>query len=119
LPAVIIGRLELSEDNPPTIIVDQVQSMDASARQNEFMLLRPPQEEDVSTLYDSILSLLSTNPGDTDVAIETKTDDGLIVRIQANNALRVKRSNELEAALKKIGCAVSFEKEKQVSKGFR
>ena len=119
LPAVIMGRLELSEDNPPTIIVDQVQSMDASARQNEFMVLRPPREEDLSTLYDSILSLLSTNPGDTEVAIETKTDNGLVVRIQANNALRVKRSNELEEALKKIGCAISFEKEPQMSRNGR
>jgi DNA polymerase-3 subunit alpha len=119
LPAIIMGRLELSEDNPPTIIVDQVQSIDASARQNEFMVLRPPQEEDISTLYDSILSVLSTNPGDTDVAIETRTDDGLVVRIQANNALRVKRCNELEEALKKIGCAISFEKETQMSKSLR
>ena len=119
LPAVIMGRLELSEDNPPTIIVDQVQSMEASARQNEFMVLRPPQEEDLSTLYDSILSVLSTNPGDTDVAIETKTNNGLVVRIQANNALRVKRSNELEEALKKIGCTISFEKEPQMSRNGR
>lgn len=119
LPAIIMGRLELSEDNPPTIIVDQVQSIDASARQNEFMVLRPPRDEDISTLYDSILSVLSTNPGDTDVAIETRTDDGLVVRIQANNALRVKRCNELEEALKKIGCVISFEKETQMSKSLR
>jgi DNA polymerase-3 subunit alpha len=119
LAAVIMGRLELSEDNPPTIIVDQVQSMDASARQNEFMVLRPPQEQDLSTLYDSILSVLSTNPGDCDVAIETQTDNGLVVRIQANNALRVKRSNEVEEALKKIGCVVRFEKETQMSKSLR
>jgi DNA polymerase-3 subunit alpha len=119
LPAVITGRLELSEDNPPTIIVDQVRSIEASEQQNEFMVLRPPQEQDISTLYDSILSVLSTNPGDCEVAIETQTDDGLVVRIQANNALRVKRSNELEEALKKIGCGVSFEKEAQTSRSFR
>jgi DNA polymerase-3 subunit alpha len=119
LPAVITGRLELSEDNPPTIIVDQVRSIEASEQQNEFMVLRTPREEDVSTLYDSILSVLSTNPGDCDVKIETQTDNGLVVRIQANNALRVKRSNELEEALKKIGCGVSFEKEAQTSRSFR
>jgi len=119
LAAVITGRLELSEDNPPTIIVDQLQSIDASERQNEFMVLRPPREEDVSTLYDSILSLLSTNPGDCDVTIETQTDSGLVVRIQANTQLRVKRSNELEEALKKIGCRVSFEKELPVSRSLR
>jgi hypothetical protein len=116
---VIIGRLELSEDNPPTIIVDQVQSIDASERQNEFMVLRTPREEDVSTLYDSILSVLSTNPGDCEVTIEAQTDNGLVVRIQANNALRVKRSNELEEALKKIGCGVSFEKDTPVSRSLR
>jgi DNA polymerase-3 subunit alpha len=119
LPAVITGRLELSEDNPPTIIVDQVRSIEASEQQNEFMVLRTPREEDISTLYDSILSVLSTNPGDCDVKIETQTDNGLVVRIQANNALRVKRSNELEEALKKIGCGVSFEKEAQTSRSFR
>jgi len=119
LPAIIIGRLELSEDNPPTIIVDQVRSIEASEQQNEFMVLRTPQEEDISTLYDSILSVLSTNPGDTDVRIETQTGDGLVVRIQANTQLRVKRSSELEEALKKIGCGVTFEKEAQTSRSLR
>src|SRR6185436_10613185 len=43
LAVVIIGRLELSEDNPPTIIVDQVQSIDAASRNGEFLVLRTPQ----------------------------------------------------------------------------
>jgi DNA polymerase-3 subunit alpha len=109
LPAVVSGRLELSEDNPPTIIVDQVQSIDAKARQNEFLVLRTPPQEDFSTLYDSILTVLSANPGDCDVAVEAVTDSGVLVRVQANHALRVKRTTELEAALKGLGCTVSFE----------
>ncbi|HEY8413608.1 MAG TPA: OB-fold nucleic acid binding domain-containing protein, partial [Pyrinomonadaceae bacterium] len=109
LPVVIIGRLELSEDNPPAIIVDQVQSIDAAARVNEFLVLRTPAADDFPTVCDSILELLSANPGDCDVAIEALTDNGTIVRIKANNALRVKRSNELEEALKKLGCSVSIE----------
>ena len=109
LPVVIIGRLELSEDNPPAIIVDQVQSIDAAARVNEFLVLRTPAADDFPTVCDSILELLSANPGECDVAIEALTDNGTIVRIKANNALRVKRSNELENALKKLGCSVSVE----------
>jgi DNA polymerase-3 subunit alpha len=109
LPVVIIGRLELSEDNPPTIIVDQVQSIDAASRVNEFLVLRTPAADDFPTVCDSILELLSANPGECDVAIEALTDNGTIVRIKANNALRVKRSNELEEALKKLGCTVSIE----------
>jgi DNA polymerase-3 subunit alpha len=109
LPAVIIGRLELSEDNPPTIIVDQVQSIDAASRVNEFLVLRTPRADDFPTLCDSILGLLSSNPGDCEVALEALTENGTIVRIKANNALRVKRSSELEEALKKLGCGVSIE----------
>jgi DNA polymerase-3 subunit alpha len=109
LAVVIIGRLELTEDNPPTIIVDQVQSIDAASRVNEFLVLRTPPGDDFPTLCDHILGLLSANPGDCDVALEALTDNGTIVRVRANQALRVKRSSELEEALKKLGCVVSVE----------
>jgi DNA polymerase-3 subunit alpha len=109
LPVVIIGRLELSEDNPPTIIVDQVQSIDAASRTGEFLVLRARAGEDFATLCDEILGLLSANRGDCDVVLEALTDNGTIVRVRANTALRVKRSSELEEALKKLGCSVSVE----------
>jgi DNA polymerase-3 subunit alpha len=109
LPVIVIGRLELSEDNPPTIIVDQVQSIDATARGNEFIVLRTPKHDDFSTLCDSILTLLSANPGDCEVTIEALIEEGTVVRVKPNNALRVRRSGELEQALKNLGCAVSIE----------
>jgi DNA polymerase-3 subunit alpha len=109
LAVVIIGRLELSEDNPPTIIADQVKSIDAAASVNEFLVLRAPQGEDFPTVCDSILELLSANPGECDVTLEALTDSGTVVRVKANTALRVKRSSELEEALKKLGCRVSIE----------
>jgi DNA polymerase-3 subunit alpha len=109
LPAIVIGKLELSEDNPPTIIVDQIQSIDAAERGNEFLVLRTPQHDDFSTLCDSILTLLSTNPGDCEVTMEALIEDGTVVRIKPNTALRVRRSAELERALKDLGCGVSFE----------
>jgi DNA polymerase-3 subunit alpha len=109
LPVIVIGRLELSEDNPPTIIVDQVQSIDATARGNEFLVLRVPQHEDFPTLCDSILSLLNANPGDCEVTMEALLDNGMVVRIKPSDTLRVKRSAELEQALKELGCDVSFE----------
>jgi DNA polymerase III alpha subunit len=109
LPVIVIGRLELSEDNPPTIIVDQVQSIDATARNAEFLVLRAPHHDDFPTLCDSILSLLSSNPGDCEVTMEMLIEEGTVVRIKPNNALRVRRSTELEQALKELGCGVSFE----------
>jgi DNA polymerase-3 subunit alpha len=110
LPSIVIGRLELSEDNPPTIIVDQLQSIDARSKDNEFIVLRTPLHDDFSTLCDSILTLLNANPGDCEVALEAVVADGTIVRVKPNDALRVKRSTEFEQALKALGCSVSIER---------
>ncbi|HSB27712.1 MAG TPA: DNA polymerase III subunit alpha, partial [Pyrinomonadaceae bacterium] len=110
LPAIVKGRLELSEDNPPTIIVDQIQTMDAVAEGAEFLVLRSPRDNDFSALLDSILSVLSANPGECDVALEAQIDDQTLVRIKANPALRIKRSPALEESLKKIGCSLTTEK---------
>jgi DNA polymerase-3 subunit alpha len=109
-PTVIVGRLELSEDNPPTIIVDQVQTMEAASRTNESVVLRIPQSDDFESLFDSILSVLSAHPGDSDVSVEATLDDQVVVRVKANAALRVKRTNELEQALKNLGCVINIEK---------
>jgi DNA polymerase-3 subunit alpha len=110
LPVIVTGRLELSEDNPPTIIAEQVQSMEAVSRNNEFMVLRTPSQDDFPALLDSILSVLSAHPGNCDVAIETILDEQTIVRIKANSALRVSRCDELEQSLKRLGCATSTER---------
>jgi DNA polymerase-3 subunit alpha len=109
LPALVIGKLELSEDNPPTIIVDQLQSIDAAERGNEFLVLRTPQHDDFTTLCDSILTLINLNPGDCEVTFEALIGDGTVVRIKPSDALRVKRSGELVQALKELGCAVTVE----------
>jgi DNA polymerase-3 subunit alpha len=109
LPVIVMGRLELSEDNPPTIIVEQLQSIDETARNNQFLVLRTPKHEDPALLCDSILSVLSSNPGDCEVALEALIDGDTAVRIKPNNALRVRRSAELEQSLKKLGCKISFE----------
>jgi DNA polymerase III alpha subunit len=113
LAVVIIGRLELSEDNPPSIIADQVKNIDAAASLSEFLVLCAPQADDFPTVCDSILDVLNAHPGDCDVTLETVTDNGTVVRVKANNALRVKRSNELEEALKKLGCRVRVETQPQ------
>jgi DNA polymerase-3 subunit alpha len=110
LPAIIKGRLELSEDNPATIIVEQIQSIDAASETTEFVVLKTPQHDDYSSLFDSILSVLSSHPGDCDVTLEAQIDEGTLVRIKANPALRIKRSAELDEALKSLGCQIAVER---------
>jgi DNA polymerase-3 subunit alpha len=110
LPVVVTGRLELSEDNPPTIIAEQVQSMETISKNNEFVVLRTPSHGDFPALLDAILGILSAHPGNCDVTLETLVDEHTLVRIKANSALRVSRGSELEQSLKRLGCAVSTEK---------
>jgi len=109
-PAIIKGRLELSEDNPPTIIVDQVQSMDAASESTEFVILKVPPVEDYSSLFESVLSILSSHPGDCDITLEAEVEGGTLVRVKANPALRIRRSGELEEKLKSLGCQVGIER---------
>ena len=102
--------------------MDQIQSLDAAERGNEFLVLRTPQNDDFTGLCDSILTLINLNPGDCEVAFETLIGDGTLVRIRPNDALRVKRSGALEQALKELGCAVTVEtsrKEVQKTNGQR
>jgi DNA polymerase-3 subunit alpha len=110
LPALVTGRLEISEDSPPSIIVDQVQSLDDLLRARELMVLRLPTPEDPAQVFDGILHLINTHPGTCDIALEAALDDGLVVRIKVNSSLRLERSEKLETALKQMGCGLKVER---------
>jgi DNA polymerase-3 subunit alpha len=111
LPVLISGRLELSEDNPPSIIVDQVQSLDELVKAKERIVLRvPPAPSDPAELFDSILHVINTNAGNCDVMLEAALDNDVLVRVKVSSTLRVERSEKFETAVRKIGCAFRVEK---------
>jgi DNA polymerase-3 subunit alpha len=110
IAVLVTGRLEVSDDNPPTIIVDQVQSLDEILKARELLVLQLPPAEDPTQLFDDILHEINTHPGNCEVALETLVDIGMIVRVKVNPALRVKRSEKLEASLREAGCVISVEK---------
>ncbi|HEV2884485.1 MAG TPA: DNA polymerase III subunit alpha [Pyrinomonadaceae bacterium] len=110
LPVLITGRLELGEDNPPSIIADQVQSLDEVLKAKELVVLRVPEAADPAELFDSILHVINTHSGNCDVVLETSVDVNLLVRIKVNSSLRVERSVNFETALRKVGCGLSIEK---------
>jgi DNA polymerase-3 subunit alpha len=111
LPVLISGRLELSEDNPPSIIVDQVQSLDDLVKAKELVVLRvPPAPNDPAELFDSILHLINTNAGNCDVVLETAVNTDILVRVKVSSSLRVERSEKFETAVRKMGCELKIEK---------
>ena len=110
LPVLISGRLELSEDNPPSIIVDQVQSLDEMVKAKELIVLRVPEApNNPSEFFDSLLHLINTNSGNCDVMLETAVSN-LIVRVKISATLRVARSETFEAGVREMGCVLKVEK---------
>ena len=110
LPVVITGRLELSEDNPPTVIIDNVQGLDELWNRDELMVVCLPATSDCAAFLDSVLHLINTFPGSSELMLEARLDDGVVVRVKPNATIRVQRSAELNSALSQLGCVVSFEK---------
>ena len=110
LPALITGRLELSEDNPPTIVVDQLQRLDDILKNRELIVVQLPMVDELETLFDAIMHLISMHPGSCDVALETVIESDTVVRVKANSALRVDRSLKFESALKDLGCGIKIER---------
>jgi DNA polymerase III alpha subunit len=111
LPVLVSGRLELSEDNPPSIIVDQVQSLDELSRAKELVVLRvPASAENPAELFDNLLHLINTNTGNCDLILETAVDTELIVRVKVSSTLRVQRGEKFESAVAKMGCVMRIEK---------
>jgi DNA polymerase-3 subunit alpha len=107
-PVLVSGRLELSEDNPPTVIADLVQNLNDIIKHRELVVFEVPPTGDEG-LFDSILHLINTHPGSCDVALETVIDADTLVRVRVNSALRVAHSAKLESALKQVGCTVRVE----------
>ena len=110
LPALITGRLELSEDSPPTIVVDQLQRLDDILKNRELIVVQLPVVDELESLFDSLMHLISMHPGSCDVALETVVESDTVVRVKANSALRVDRSLKFESALKDLGCGIKIER---------
>ncbi len=110
---LITGRLELSEDSPPTIVVDQVQNLGDILKNRELVVLRLPSTNDTAASFDTILHLLNTHPGNSDVVLEALIETDVLVQVKVNSALRVERTGKLDSALKQLGCATRVEKTAQ------
>lgn len=117
LPALVTGRLELSEDNPPSIIVDQVQRLDGiRVKAPRSLLVRMPSIDPDEALLDSILDVLHRHPGSEDILLELRIDGDAFVRIRVNQALRVEDCPALVSDLKQLGCSIDTEHKLAFSK---
>jgi DNA polymerase-3 subunit alpha len=106
LPALVTGRLELSDDNPPQVIIDQVQRLDGMlAPKTSSVLIRIPASEEKEVLFDGILDVLHKHPGSDEVVLEMVLERDIHVRVRANPSLRVQHGPALVSDLKQLGCS--------------
>jgi len=118
LPALVTGRLELADDNPPSIIVDQVQGLDGIlANKSRSILIRIPPAEQKRVLFDGILEVLHKHPGPDEVVLEMLLDPDIQVRVRANSALRVQHGPALVSDLKQLGCLAEAGRKSIADKG--
>jgi DNA polymerase-3 subunit alpha len=112
LPALITGRLELSDDNPPQVIIDQVQRLDGIlAPRTSSVLIRIPPSEEKEVLFDGILDVLHKHPGSDEVVLEMVLERDIHVRVRANPSLRVQHGPALVSDLKQLGCSTDTSRE--------
>jgi hypothetical protein len=76
--------------------------MDAASESTEFVIFEMPQREDYSSLFESILSVLSSHPGDCDITLEAEVEGAHWFVLKLTLRLRIKRSGELEENLKSL-----------------
>ena len=109
LPALVTGRLELADDNPPQVIVDQLQRLDGIlGNKTNSVVIRIPPTEPNEVLFDGILDVLHKYPGADEVVLEMLVEPDVLVRVHANTALRVRHSAALVSDLKQLGCSADL-----------
>jgi DNA polymerase III subunit alpha len=117
LPALVTGRLELSEDNPPSVIVDQIQRLDGiKVKTPRSVCVRLPANAHDEAWLDSVLDVLHRHPGSADVVLELMVEDDVCARIRVNQALRVEDGPALVSDLKQLGCSIVTEHKLAFSK---
>jgi DNA polymerase-3 subunit alpha len=100
---LIRGKLELSDEGEATIIVAEVQQLDA-ARVNAArgVLVQIPEHAVSAQGIESLCDLLSKAQGTASVLIEVWLELGVTVRLRPQQFLRVKISDELLAGIQAI-----------------
>ena len=107
LLVVVSGRIESSEGQDPTLIVNEAQSLDdamfANARELQLTI---PGTSASQTYIDEIFGLFSRNPGPCDVFVNISVD-GVELKLHSQ-PLKVRGSRSLELELSSRGCNVNW-----------
>ena len=106
-PVLVSGRTEISDESSATIFVEKVVDLNGAVqRKAREMVIRLPRVVD-GVLCDRIIGLLEQSKGECDVLVDLPIE-GSLVRVRAHHSMKVKGSSEIEAALRELGCEVTW-----------
>jgi DNA polymerase-3 subunit alpha len=106
---LVTGRVENGDEGAATLIVDRVSELDGAIQQKATELtIRLPAASELSRVCHSVKAVLEGSRGECDVYIEFLSAEAR-VRMRAHPSLRVQGSNQLESALRALGCEVHWE----------
>ncbi len=106
-PVLVTGRAEIDESST-TIFAEKVVDLNGAVqRKARELVIRLPNGIDAGVLCDRIIGLLEQAKGECDVLVELPIE-GSLVRLRAHHSLKVQGSGKIEAALRELGCEVSW-----------
>ncbi|MGH9915077.1 MAG: OB-fold nucleic acid binding domain-containing protein, partial [Pyrinomonadaceae bacterium] len=109
--AVMIScKLEIATDGSTSLIAENVVMLSEARQAKSQIVLIEIRDNNGGALemVHSVLKVLDVHRGDREVLFDLYLNDGPIVRIRPNAALRVRPSSELERALVLTGCQVKW-----------
>jgi DNA polymerase-3 subunit alpha len=103
------GRVEVSEDSPATIIVDQLGELTQAVQQKaREMVIRFSHEPPDAKTWEQMKQILEASPGECEVFVEVPVANAT-VRVRAHPSLRIQGSTAIENDLRKLGCEITWE----------
>jgi DNA polymerase-3 subunit alpha len=106
---LVNGRAEISDDGVITVIAERLTELTQAVQQKaREIIIGFPAITDSVRLCEAVRSLLEQSKGDCNVFVEI-VSEGMLVRVRAHPSLKVQGSAEIEAALRNLGCDVTWE----------
>ncbi len=105
---LITGRAEITEDGAITVIVEKIGELGQAIQQKaRELIIRLPSMTNFQTICDGVRNVVETYKGDCDVFVEL-VSEGMLVRVRVHPSLNVQGSEEIETALRELGCEVTW-----------
>ncbi len=105
---LITGRAEITEDGAITVIVEKIGELGQAIQQKaRELIIRLPSMTNFQTICDGVRNVVETCKGDCDVFVEL-VSEGMLVRVRVHPSLNVQGSEEIETALRELGCEVTW-----------